>query len=99
MTPASKINFHSNEDTPLLATGYLHFDIGNIPDYCKTMGFELIPLDPVEALNSLQLPQKSNHKDPFDRMLIYQCIKNGYTFVSKDIKIEQYKEVGLKYIW
>ena len=23
--PACKINFHSNEDTPLLAAGYLHF--------------------------------------------------------------------------
>ena len=75
------------------------FDIKNIPEYCKIMGFELIPLDPIDSLNSLQLPQKSNHKDPFDRMLIYQCIKNGYTFVSKDTKIEQYKENGLKYIW
>jgi PIN domain nuclease of toxin-antitoxin system len=75
------------------------FDIKNIPEYCIIMGFELIPLAPMDALNSLQLPQKSNHKDPFDRMLIYQCIKNEYTFASKDTKIEQYKENGLKYIW
>ena len=75
------------------------FDIKNIPDYCKIMGFELIPLYPIDSLNSLELPQKNNHKDPFDRMLIYQCIKNGYVFVSKDTKIEQYKEDGLKYIW
>jgi PIN domain nuclease of toxin-antitoxin system len=75
------------------------FDIKNIPDYCKTMGFDLIPLDPVDALNSLQLPQNNNHKDPFDRMLIYQCVKRGYTFVSKDKKMEIYKENGLKYIW
>ena len=75
------------------------FDIKNIPEYCKIMGFELIPLAPVDSLNILQLPQKDNHKDPFDRMLIYQCIKNRYTFVSKDTKIEQYKENGLKYIW
>ncbi|MDR3237601.1 MAG: type II toxin-antitoxin system VapC family toxin [Spirochaetia bacterium] len=75
------------------------FDIKDIPKYCKKMGFELIPLDPVEALNSLQLPQKENHKDPFDRMLIYQCIHNKYTLVSRDSKIKLYKGDGLKYIW
>jgi PIN domain nuclease of toxin-antitoxin system len=75
------------------------FDIREIPKYCKKMGFELISLDPVEALNSLQLPLKENHKDPFDRMLIYQCIQNRYTLVSKDSRLKLYKEDGLKYIW
>jgi PIN domain nuclease of toxin-antitoxin system len=75
------------------------FDISEIPKYCKKMGFELIPLDPVEALNSRQLPLKGNHKDPFDRMLIYQCIQNRYTLVSKDSRLKLYKDDGLKYIW
>jgi PIN domain nuclease of toxin-antitoxin system len=75
------------------------FDIKNIPEYCQRMSFELIPLEPVEALNSLQLPRKKNHKDPFDRMLIYQCIKKDYTLISGDAKIKSYKENGLKYIW
>jgi PIN domain nuclease of toxin-antitoxin system len=75
------------------------FDIREIPAYCKKMGFELIPLGPVEALNSLQLPVKENHKDPFDRMLIYQCIQNRYTLVSKDSRLKLYKDDGLKYIW
>jgi PIN domain nuclease of toxin-antitoxin system len=75
------------------------FDIKKIPEYCEEMGFELIPLEPIDALNSLSLPQKSIHKDPFDRMLIYQCIKNKYVFVSKDTKIKIYGEDGLKYIW
>jgi PIN domain nuclease of toxin-antitoxin system len=75
------------------------FDIKDIPKYCKKMGFELIPLDPIEALNCLQLPQKENHKDPFDRMLIYQCIQNNCTLVSRDSKTKLYKTDGLKYIW
>jgi PIN domain nuclease of toxin-antitoxin system len=75
------------------------FDIREIPKYCKEMGFELIPLDPIEALNSLQLPLKENHKDPFDRMLIYQCIQNKYTLVSKDSRLKLYTDDGLKYIW
>jgi PIN domain nuclease of toxin-antitoxin system len=75
------------------------FDIKNIPEYCDEMGFELIPLEPIDALNSLYLQQKNIHKDPFDRMLIYQCIKNGYIFVSKDTRIKIYKEDGLEFIW
>lgn len=75
------------------------FDIKNIPECCKQMGFELIPLAPAEALNSLCLAQKDNHKDPFDRMLIYQCIVNDYVFVSKDAKMAMYEEDGLKCIW
>jgi PIN domain nuclease of toxin-antitoxin system len=75
------------------------FDIREIPKYCRKMGFELIPLDPVEALNSLLLPLKEHHKDPFDRMLIYQCIQNKYTLVSKDSRLKLYKDDGLNYIW
>ena len=75
------------------------FDISKIPEYCEKMRFELIPLDPIEALNSLQLPQKANHKDPFDRLLIYQCIAGKYTLVTRDAKLEMYKEDGLKCVW
>jgi len=75
------------------------FDIQEIPHYCERMLFELTPLNPVEALMSMHLPSKPNHKDPFDRMLIYQCITNGYTLVSRDKAIEIYKKDGLKLIW
>jgi len=75
------------------------FNIEKIPEYCSKMGFDLIPLDPIDALNSLKLPQKDNHKDPFDRMLIYQCLKNDYTLISIDSRLEMYKNNYLKYIW
>ena len=78
---------------------FVDFEIKDIPVYCERMGFELIPLKPLESLNSLLLPSKNDHKDPFDRMLIYQCIANEYTLISKDAKIRIYKENGLKYIW
>jgi PIN domain nuclease of toxin-antitoxin system len=76
-----------------------HLDIREIPNYCKQIGFNLIPLDPIEALTSLQLPPKEKHKDPFDRMLISQCIENEYTFVSKDSRIPLYKADGLMWLW
>jgi len=77
----------------------LSFAIEDIPMYCQQMGFYLVPLKPLEVLGFLKLPQKKNHKDPFDRMLIYQCIANDYVLVSKDTKMEEYKENGLKCIW
>jgi PIN domain nuclease of toxin-antitoxin system len=75
------------------------FNYTEIPLYCKKMGFQLIPLDPNEALQSINLPKKDDHRDPFDRMLIFQCISNGYIFVSKDQKNKLYKKDGLKHIW
>jgi len=75
------------------------FNIEKIPDYCKKMGFDLIALDPLDALNSLKLPQKNNHKDPFDRMLIYQCIKNNFTLISVDSRLEMYRKDELKFVW
>jgi PIN domain nuclease of toxin-antitoxin system len=77
----------------------LGFEVDDIPKYCSQMGFHLIPLTPQEALGSLKLPQRGNHKDPFDRMLIYQCISNRYTLVSKDSKMKFYKTDGLDCIW
>jgi PIN domain nuclease of toxin-antitoxin system len=75
------------------------FNVDKIPEYCRKMGFSLIPLEPIDALNSLHLPQKDSHKDPFDRMLIFQCIKNEYIFVSKDTQMELYEDEGLINLW
>ena len=77
----------------------ISFNVDKIPEYCRKMGFTLIPLEPIDALNSLQLPHKDSHKDPFDRMLIFQCIKNEYVFVSKDTHLELYEDEGLIYLW
>ena len=77
----------------------LSFDVKDIPKYCKQMEFSLISLEVSEALGVVELPQKENHKDPFDRMLIYQCIQRGYTLVSKDSKMKFYKDCGLNCMW
>jgi len=76
-----------------------NFQIQNISDYCTRLMIKQIPLSPVEALNYSSFPFAENHKDPFDRMLIYQCIANDYVLLSKDAKMEVYKENGLKCIW
>jgi PIN domain nuclease of toxin-antitoxin system len=40
-----------------------------------------------------------HHRDPFDRMLIWQAIQNNLTFITDDEHIHQYKDCGLKVIW
>lgn len=42
-----------------------------------------------------QLPHKDDHRDPFDRLLIWQAITKGYTLLTQDRKIEQYRAEGL----
>jgi len=42
---------------------------------------------------------ESLHKDVFDRMIIWQAIKNSMILVSKDSKIQQYKKFGLDLTW
>ncbi len=47
-----------------------------------------------ELVSSYHLPKE--HKDPFDRIMIWQAIKNNMVFLSVDSKMEKYAEYGLK---
>jgi PIN domain nuclease of toxin-antitoxin system len=45
------------------------------------------------------LPAKDEHKDPFDRMLIWQAISRRMPILSKDNSFQQYRPDGLELIW
>jgi len=47
-----------------------------------------------ELISFYKLPIE--HKDPFDRIMIWQSIKSDYHFLSVDEQIEKYKKYGLK---
>jgi len=76
-----------------------NFQIQNIPDYCRKLEIKQIPLIPEDAINYSSLPFYENHKDPFDRMLIYQSISGHYILISKDNKMNYYEDAGLECIW
>jgi len=76
-----------------------NLQIQEVPHYCKTLGIKQIPLMPEEAINYSNFPFSETHKDPFDRMIIYQCIRGDYTLVSRDEKMKFYENDGLKCIW
>ena len=76
-----------------------NFHIQDIPDYCRKLAIEQVPLMPEDAINYSALSFYEKHKDPFDRMLIQQCISGNYTLLSKDEKMKYYEDVGLECIW
>jgi PIN domain nuclease of toxin-antitoxin system len=43
--------------------------------------------------------KEMHHKDPFDRMMIWQAIQNKFTFITDDENIHKYTDCGLKVIW
>lgn len=71
---------------------------GELPEYVANSGFDILPLAPSDAATFHALP-KTAHKDPFDRMLVWQAIRNGLTLISKDKGIRAYEAHGLRVIW
>lgn len=78
----------------IIITGFLPEDL---PDACAQMGFFIEPLSPFDSSRYHQLTA-GYHKDPFDKMLIWQAIRNNYTLISNDSQIEQYVSEGLQLI-
>ena len=56
--------------------------------------FKCRPLKNDELINFYKLPIE--HKDPFDRIMIWQSIKSDYYFLSVDSQVANYKKYGLK---
>jgi PIN domain nuclease of toxin-antitoxin system len=82
--------------------GKLSFDglkLRDLPTLLYDCGVTQIPMDPFESINLSDLPQKENHRDPFDRMLICQAIERNLTLISSDRSIAQYCENGLSLLW
>jgi PIN domain nuclease of toxin-antitoxin system len=64
----------------------------------KKMGLEILPLSPEDAASFYQL-EKTFHQDPFDRILIWQAIRNKMLFVSRDSRASEYTKYGLSAVW
>lgn len=69
-----------------------------LPSLAQESGFDLLPLAPSEASEYHSLTAEW-HRDPFDRMLIWQAITHDLTLLSKDRNISKYQSFGLKLLW
>jgi len=73
------------------------FSPEDLPKACLKMGFEIVALS-AEDSSSYHKLRAVYHKDPFDRMLIWQAIQNNYSMISVDKNVKKYVSEGLK-IW
>jgi PIN domain nuclease of toxin-antitoxin system len=69
-----------------------------LPDVSKQMGFESMHVDDRTASTFYRLP-RNVHKDPFDRLIVWQAISQNLVLVTKDRKLSYYKKLGLKTLW
>ena len=70
----------------------------DLPEITKKAGYEVFPLNEYDVSTFYKLP-KISHKDPFDRLIIWQGIQNNLTIISKDSRFKGYFKYGLKVVW
>ena len=63
----------------------------------EKMDLRVLALEPEEAATFDQLPQTS-HKDPFDRLIIWQAIRGNWPLLTADSKLQNYSAFGLKIV-
>ena len=66
-----------------------------IPELAEQMGIEITHISTMELSSFYKLPRLTNHKDPFDRAIIWHSISNQYILMSQDSKFKEYKSYGL----
>ncbi len=65
----------------------------------QAQAFQLLPLSPEDACAFHRLPRTA-HKDPFDRMLIWQAISGRHTLITRDGGIRRaYRAHKLATLW
>jgi PIN domain nuclease of toxin-antitoxin system len=72
-----------------------NISVRDLPEIIDESGIKILPLN-IDACCSFSLPKKPNHRDPFDRMLIWQAIFEKLTMVSSDQHFASYQEDGLR---
>ena len=59
-------------------------------------GYHLLPIEAHVVASSHRLPKNQNHRDPFDRLLVWQCIQADLAMLTADTRIKDYQQYGLK---
>lgn len=66
-------------------------------DLCvNRYGFMILPVEPRHTAAVSRLPFPSNHRDPFDRLIVAQAMVEAMTLVSSDPKLDAY---GITRVW
>lgn len=64
----------------------------------QDMGLAFIAPDVDESAAFYRLPRLP-HRDPFDRMLVWQAIRRDLVLITRDKALPDYRSAGLKTVW
>jgi PIN domain nuclease of toxin-antitoxin system len=70
----------------------------DLPEICLKYNFKILPIS-IDEVTTYHQIKTAYHKDPFDRILIWQAIKNNFTLISNDVNMSPYRIEGLKLLW
>jgi len=68
----------------------IHRPIQDLSQELQSINIHILPIidKDIELYSALTFP--SNHRDPFDRMLIIQAINHSLIVISRDVKFDAY---------
>lgn len=70
----------------------------DLPPAAEEARLVVLDLSPQETAFFHRLPRQA-HKDPFDRLLIWQAIQRNLVLVTRDRKMHRYIPFGLTCLW
>ena len=65
-----------------------------MPHAARAMQLAILPVESEDAA-TLHTLRKTTHKDPFDRMIVWQCIRRQWPLISSDRLLGSYESQGL----
>lgn len=65
-------------------------------DSAMSLGLDILSPEPQVYASFHRLRLNTEHKDPFDRMIIWHAMQADITLISYDSKMSQYRPQGLK---
>jgi PIN domain nuclease of toxin-antitoxin system len=68
--------------------------LANLLDTLEDQSIALLPIQPAHILKLLDLPFE--HNDPFDRIMIAQCLQDEIAFISNE---ELFLRYGVNRVW
>ncbi len=74
-------------------------DPEDFPRFAVEAGLSILPLSSEVAASSGRLHRFPEHRDPFDRLLVWSAIRENLTLVSRDGAMRIYAPHGLKICW
>ena len=72
-----------------------NLNLEDIKNAIELQDYKIINLEIDDAIKLAKLPRLSNHKDPFDRMLIQQAINRDLIVITSDEKFKYYIDYGI----